>query len=79
MPEEEKQSNSASDREEFDALVVEHADFVYNVAYRMMGNPEDAEDVAQDAFLSAYRAYAASAERPAQRPGSIGSPSMRPS
>ncbi len=30
---------------------------VYNVALRMMGSPEDAEDVAQDAFLSAYRAF----------------------
>ena len=35
----------------------EHSAFVFNVAYRMMGNPEDAEDVAQDAFISAYRAY----------------------
>ena len=42
---------------DFDALVAKHADFVYNVAYRMMGNPEDAEDVSQDAFLSAYRAF----------------------
>ena len=32
-------------------------DFVYNVADRMMGKPEDAEDVSQDAFISAYRAY----------------------
>ena len=30
---------------------------MFNVAYRMRGNPEDAEDVAQDAFISAYRAY----------------------
>lgn len=42
---------------DFEQLVREHSDFVYNVAYRMMGNPEDAEDVAQDAFLSAYRAF----------------------
>ena len=42
---------------DFEMLVQEHSDFVYNVAYRMMGNPEDAEDVAQDAFLSAYRAF----------------------
>lgn len=38
-------------------MVEKYADFVYNVAYRMMGNAEDAEDVAQEAFLSAYRAY----------------------
>ena len=42
---------------DFDTLVENHSSFVYNVAYRMMGNPEDAEDVAQDAFLSAYRAF----------------------
>ena len=56
--------SSASDSTEasqeiasFDELVEKHSNFVYNVAYRMMGNPEDAEDVAQDAFLSAYRAF----------------------
>jgi len=32
-------------------------DFVYNVAYRMMGKPEDAEDASQDVFISACRAY----------------------
>ena len=42
---------------DFELLVKEHSDFVYNVAFRMMGNHEDAEDVAQDAFLSAYRAF----------------------
>ena len=41
---------------DFDAIVEKHASFVYNVAFRMMGNPEDAEDVSQEAFLSAYRA-----------------------
>ena len=41
----------------FDTIVEEHSDFVYNLALRMMGSPEDAEDVAQDAFISAYRAY----------------------
>ncbi len=43
--------------EDFETLVEKHSDFVYNVAFRVMGNPEEAEDVAQDAFLSAYRAY----------------------
>ena len=42
---------------DFEAIVEKHSDFVYNVAYRMMGNPEDAEDAAQDAFISAYRAF----------------------
>ena len=42
---------------EFDWVVEQHSDFVFNVALRMMGKPEDAEDVAQDAFLSAFRAF----------------------
>jgi RNA polymerase sigma-70 factor (ECF subfamily) len=42
---------------DFDSIVEEHSSFVYNVAYRMMGNPEDAEDVVQDAFISAFRAF----------------------
>ena len=41
----------------FDEIVEEYSNFVYNVAYKMMGNPHDAEEVAQDAFLSAYRAF----------------------
>ena len=42
--------------QEFSQLAEEHSGFVYNVAYRMMGNQHDAEEVAQDAFISAYRA-----------------------
>jgi len=42
--------------QEFSELAEKHAGFVYNVAYRMMGNQHDAEEVAQDAFISAYRA-----------------------
>ena len=42
---------------DFEQIVEEHSGFVYNVAFRMMGNPQDAEDVAQEAFISAYRAF----------------------
>ncbi|MBM3932962.1 MAG: RNA polymerase sigma factor [SAR202 cluster bacterium] len=42
---------------DFDTLVARHSDFVYNVAFRIMGNPEDSEDVAQEALLSAFRAF----------------------
>ena len=52
-----EQSTPAADSEDFDAIVENHSNFVYNVAYRVMGSPQEAEDVAQDAFLSAYRAY----------------------
>ena len=42
---------------QFDDIIEMYSDFVYNVAYRMMGNPHDAEEVAQEAFLSAFRAF----------------------
>ncbi|MDP7561046.1 MAG: sigma-70 family RNA polymerase sigma factor, partial [Planctomycetota bacterium] len=38
-------------------MVEQHTDFVYNVAYRMMGNARDAEDITQETFLSAYRGW----------------------
>ena len=41
---------------DFNELVEKHTSFIYNLAYRMMGNQHDAEDVVQDAFVSAYRA-----------------------
>ncbi|MGB1748697.1 MAG: RNA polymerase sigma factor, partial [Dehalococcoidia bacterium] len=44
------------DAQEFSEIAEKHSGFVYNVAYRMMGNPHDAEEVAQDAFVSAYKA-----------------------
>ena len=39
----------------FDELVVKYQDRIYNVAYRMTGHAEDARDVAQEAFLKAFR------------------------
>jgi len=44
------------DREAFGELVERHQGTVYNIAYRMTGSREDAEDLAQDAFLRAYSA-----------------------
>ncbi len=40
---------------DFDALVYAHARFVLNVAYSVLRNAEDAEDVAQETFFRAFR------------------------
>jgi RNA polymerase sigma factor (sigma-70 family) len=37
-------------------LVTEHQDLVFGVALRVVGEPADAQDVAQEAFVRAYRA-----------------------
>jgi RNA polymerase sigma-70 factor, ECF subfamily len=43
------------DREAFGELVQLHQTGVYNAAYRMTGNRQEAEDIAQEAFLRAFR------------------------
>ena len=45
----------AGETEAFEALVLAHEKNVYNLALRMTGDPQDAEDMAQEAFLKAYR------------------------
>jgi RNA polymerase sigma factor (sigma-70 family) len=42
----------------FEALVRAHVDRCYVIALRVLGNPHDAEEVAQDALVRAYRALA---------------------
>jgi RNA polymerase sigma factor (sigma-70 family) len=39
----------------FSYLVEKHKDKAFNLAFRICGNREEAEEVAQDAFLKAYR------------------------
>jgi RNA polymerase sigma-70 factor (ECF subfamily) len=43
------------DLDAFNRLVVAYQDIAFNVAYRMLSDPAAAEDVTQDAFISAYR------------------------
>jgi RNA polymerase sigma-70 factor (ECF subfamily) len=39
----------------FGELVLRHQDRAFNLAFRLTGNPEDAADAVQEAFLKAYR------------------------
>jgi RNA polymerase sigma-70 factor (ECF subfamily) len=45
----------AGDRDAFRLLVERHSRAVYRLAYRVTGNPSDAEDVVQETFLKAYK------------------------
>ncbi len=48
----------AGDHEAFRALVDRESRSVIAICHRILGDPVDAQDVAQDAFLQAYRALA---------------------
>jgi RNA polymerase sigma-70 factor (ECF subfamily) len=41
----------------FERLVRSHQDRLYTIALRLLGDPRDAEEIAQDAFVRAYRAF----------------------
>ncbi|MDH5508014.1 MAG: sigma-70 family RNA polymerase sigma factor [Anaerolineae bacterium] len=43
------------DLDSFNRLVLEYQDLVFNVTYRMLNEPATAEDITQDAFVSAYK------------------------
>jgi RNA polymerase sigma-70 factor, ECF subfamily len=49
----------AGDDEAFEALVRQHQDRAYHIALRMTGDPQDAQDVVQDALLRAWKALPA--------------------
>lgn len=43
------------DRDAFRMLVEQHSRYVYALAHRMTGSPQDAEDVVQEAWLKAHK------------------------
>ena len=42
----------------WDEVVRQHADRVYRLAYRLSGNPHDAEDLTQETFIRVFRSLA---------------------
>jgi RNA polymerase sigma-70 factor (ECF subfamily) len=46
----------AGDAGAFEMLVAAHQSYVYNLAFRVLGNPQEAEDMAQEAFVRAWQA-----------------------
>ena len=49
------QKTIEGDAEAFNELVQRHHARIYGLAYRMLGNPDDASDATQEAFLEAYK------------------------
>ena len=49
------QQAQGGDLEAFNALVLRHQDRLFTITYRIMGEGDSAADMAQDAFLTAYR------------------------
>jgi RNA polymerase sigma-70 factor (ECF subfamily) len=45
----------AGDRAEFARLVDQFSPLIYRLGLKMLGNPQDAEDVLQETFIKAYR------------------------
>lgn len=43
------------DADAFEQLLLEHQKNVYNLCYRMAGNPDDSMDLSQETFLRAWR------------------------
>ena len=46
------------DKAAFEQLVIRHQDLVFSLAYKLTGNREMANDVAQEAFIRAWKAIA---------------------
>ena len=58
----------------WDEVVAQHSARVYRLAYRLTGNPHDAEDLTQEVFVRVFRSLS-TATRPApSRAGCTGSP-----
>lgn len=45
----------SGDRAEFSRFVEVYSDVIYRIAFKMLENPQDAEDVLQETFIKAFR------------------------
>ena len=52
VPKERIEGCKAGNPDDFEALVVRYQKKVYNIAYRILGNPEEAKDLAQEVFIT---------------------------
>ncbi|MEE9261790.1 MAG: RNA polymerase sigma factor [Dehalococcoidia bacterium] len=50
-------SENGKFKAEFSDVVEKYSSYVYNIALRMTNNVHDAEDIMQEVFISAYKAY----------------------
>ena len=50
---------AGGDMAAFETLILQYEKLIYNIAWRIMGNAEDAKDIAQEAILKIYRNLAA--------------------
>ncbi|WZL74667.1 sigma-70 family RNA polymerase sigma factor [Clostridiaceae bacterium 35-E11] len=49
------EKSKQGDIESFEILIKDQQKLVFNIAYRMLGNVEDAKDAAQETFIKAYK------------------------
>jgi RNA polymerase sigma-70 factor, ECF subfamily len=49
------QQFKAGDPSTFESIVRTYQDRIYNLCYYLLGNPQDAEDAAQEVFIKAFR------------------------
>ncbi len=61
-------ASRAGDRAAFGRLVEKHFGGIYGMLFRMVGSPEDAEDLAQETFVRAWKSLGSLTDGEATRP-----------
>lgn len=66
------------DKTLFKSLVRRYQNRIYNAAYRMLGNKEEAEEVVQDTFIKMHQSLDKFRNQPPSLPGFSASLTMSP-